>query len=246
VLSSFLLSIIQVGTFINSEFPISFHVLFPASFLSRAWNGAGRSGHKWSVCPKWYGWLFDHWNHFPLASDLASLSHHPHPDKFLLVPHPTSCFHFFYLFFLRNSGFGRGWSSCTEPGRVSCRVTQMDVCVRQETAKASSSVLQDFDVLMRGSQKELQPRLSSSSQTLFPFPSSTRSCCYLFLSEAAHTLGLAPLTALLSTQRQHFSIQTSQILTTQAKLADHSLPLSSAVRCCSPACCQWQSMIKSI
>lgn len=108
MLSSFLLSIIQVGTFINSEFPISFHVLFPASFLSRAWIGAGRSGHKWSVCPKWYGWLFDHWNHFPLASDLASLSHHPHPDKFLLVSHPTSCFHFFYLFFLRNSGFGKG------------------------------------------------------------------------------------------------------------------------------------------
>lgn len=47
-------------------------------------------------------------NHFPLASDLASLSHHPHPDKFLLVSHPTSCFHFFYLFFLRNSGFGKG------------------------------------------------------------------------------------------------------------------------------------------
>lgn len=111
---------------------------------------------------------FRHWNNFPLVSDLVTLSHNHYPDNFPLFSLHSSCFHFFLPFFLHGSSTGedlvrlqrlregflpRGSNGC------SCKAG---------AAKASSSVLQKFDVLMWGSQRAAANPFPFSSEASVP------------------------------------------------------------------------------
>ena len=75
--------------------------------LLRVWSGAGSNVSEVINTAHMIWVAFRHWNNFPLASDLATLSHHRYPDKFLLVSLPTSCFHFFPPSFLHSPGTGK-------------------------------------------------------------------------------------------------------------------------------------------
>nr|XP_009677729.1 PREDICTED: transcription factor 7 [Struthio camelus australis] len=65
--------------------------------------------------------------------------------------------------------------NCSESGRASCRVTPTSLRVRPETAKASSSARREFDVLMWGSQSELQPRPTAENRRRLH--TNPTSCC---------------------------------------------------------------------
>lgn len=120
---------------------------------------------------------FRHWNHFPLVSDLATLSHHHYPDNFPLFSLPSSCFHFTPPSFLHGSSIGedlvrlqrlREGSLPRDSNRCSCEAG---------AAKASSSILQKFDVLMWDHRE-------SCSQPFLLFLRSTSPCRYLLVKQA--------------------------------------------------------------
>lgn len=119
---------------------------------------------------------FRHWNNFPLVSDLATLPHHHYPDNFPLVSLPSSCFHFTPPFFLHGSGTGEELVRLQRLRKGFLPWDSNGCSCKAGAAKASSSVLQKFDVLMWGSQRELQP-------TFLLFLSSTSPCRYVFVKQ---------------------------------------------------------------
>lgn len=159
---------------------------------------------------------FRHWDHFPLVSDLATLSHHHYPDNFPLFSLPSGCFHFTPPSFLHGPSIGEDLVRLQRLREGSLPQDSNGCSCKAAAAKASRSVLQKFDVLMWGSQGELQPTLS-------PFPQKHQSL-QVPLGEAGSGLGLVPFTALSSIQKEQFSIHMSHITTTKTSFTVcHSL-----------------------